>query len=163
MKPSGFLSQGGQRCEGATRDAGTAFGATLEQPTKGLNLAQPKQRLRLNLCLFCKQGVTGSNPVTSTNSISTLFPTYAATSTAFCFRSFGTIGTTAGVDFSANRIRNRLAQPLRGAFQVPRAGIDFRHGLRLVCHPEIVDVFQAALTTQPRFTEPVELGWSPLP
>ena len=32
--------------------------------------AQPKQRLRLNLRLLCKQGVTGSIPVTPTNLIS---------------------------------------------------------------------------------------------
>jgi hypothetical protein len=44
-----------------------------------------------------------------------------------------------------------------------QARVDYRHGLRLVCHPEIVDVFQTALATQPRFTEPVELSWSPLP
>ena len=30
-----------------------------------------------------------------------------------------------------------------------QARVDYRHGLRLVCHPEIVDVFQTALATQP--------------
>jgi hypothetical protein len=34
--------------------------------------------------------------------------------------------------------------------------IDFRHGLRLVCHPEIVDVFHAALTAQPRLAVSLE-------
>ena len=35
--------------------------------------------------LLCKQGVRGSNPLTSTNLIRALSTTYAATSTAFCF------------------------------------------------------------------------------
>jgi hypothetical protein len=34
--------------------------------------------------------------------------------------------------------------------------IEFGHGLRLVRHPEIVDVFQAALTAYPRFAESLE-------
>jgi hypothetical protein len=34
--------------------------------------------------------------------------------------------------------------------------INFRHGLRFVRHPEIIDVFQAALTAQPRFAESLE-------
>jgi hypothetical protein len=45
-------------------------------------------------------GVTGLNPVTPTNLIPALSSTYAATSTAFCFRFFGTILTKAGVGFS---------------------------------------------------------------
>ena len=50
--------------------------------------------------LLCKQGVTGSIPVTSTNLIPALSSTYAATSTDFCFQFFGTIGTTAAVGLS---------------------------------------------------------------
>jgi hypothetical protein len=44
--------------------------------------------------LLCKQGVTGSIPVTSTNLIPALPIIYAAISTALFWCTFGTIGTT---------------------------------------------------------------------
>jgi hypothetical protein len=47
--------------------------------------------------LLCKQGVAGSNPVTSTNLILALTVVYAAFSVAVFVRDFGTIGTTEAV------------------------------------------------------------------
>ena len=44
--------------------------------------------------LLCKQGVAGSNPVTSTNLILALTIIYAAFSVAVLRCDFGTIGTT---------------------------------------------------------------------
>jgi hypothetical protein len=47
--------------------------------------------------LLCKQGVTGSIPVTSTNLIPALPIIYATTSAALFWCNFGTIGTTEGL------------------------------------------------------------------
>jgi hypothetical protein len=44
--------------------------------------------------LLCKQGVAGSNPVTSTNLIPAPLITYPAICTALLWCNFGTIGTT---------------------------------------------------------------------
>ena len=35
-------------------------------------------------------------------------------------------------------------------------GVEFRHRLRLVRHPEVVDIFHTATAPQPRLTEPFE-------
>jgi hypothetical protein len=47
--------------------------------------------------LLCKQGVAGSNPVTSTTLILALTIVYAAFSVAVFVLDFGTIGTTEAV------------------------------------------------------------------
>jgi hypothetical protein len=58
------------------------------------------------------------------------------------------------------QIHIRLVRPLRGAIEVPRGGANIvRALLWAMCHPEIIDVFQAATATQPRLAEALE----PLP
>ena len=60
-----------------------------------LSATETTAYVRFNL--LCKQGVAGSNPVTSTNLILALTIVYAAFLVAVFVRDFGTIGTTEGV------------------------------------------------------------------
>src|SRR5215469_5620858 len=72
--------------------------------------------------LLCKQGVRGSNPLTSTNLIPALSIIYATFSAAPLWCIFGTIGTTMPSFEREERTRSPLAPLHRGATATPREG-----------------------------------------
>src|SRR5215469_3045735 len=108
--------------------------------------------------MLCKQGVGSSNLLTSTNLIRSLNHLrcffYCTILVQFSGHS-GQLSTTTFF-WKVESVADSLGFIETHLQLLAKVRIEFRHGLRTVRHPEVVDVFQTALATQPCFAESLE-------